>query len=210
MPHDTVAERRANIIGWVYSSFHMEPLMANILGEASDTIDIELLDGKTLFDESLMYDSDPTASHLSGSSDAWFRAARQVEIANHTWTVAAHSLPNFDMELEGGKPQFIAYAGTAASLLLALLTWLLAFGRKRALQEVQEIRQSESHYRQIFEENASVAYLLDPDTGRIVDANAAAVAFWGYSLEELRGLNIAKISIAPSAKVVEVMNMIKS
>ncbi len=210
VPHDTVDERRTNIIGWVYSVSRMEPLMTNILGEASGTIDVEILDGKTLSDESLMYDSDPSASHLARGSKDMFKSAKQIEIANHTWTLAAHSLRTFDMELEGGKPQVIAYAGTGASLMLALLTWLLVYGRARALQDAEDIKQSESRYRQMFEENASVAFLLDPDNGRIVDANAAAIAFWGYTMEELRGMNIAKISIAPSGKVVEVMNAIKT
>ena len=210
MPHDTVAERRANIIGWVYSVSRMEPLMANILGEASNEIDIEILDGKTLLDESLMYDSDPSASHLARGSNDLFKTAKQIEIANHTWTLAAHSLRTFDMDLENGKHQVIAYAGTGASLLLALLTWLLVYGRTRALQDAQEMKQSESRYRQMFEKNASIAFLLDPDTGHIVDANAAAIAFWGYSLEELRGMNIAKISIVPSGKIVEVMNTIRN
>ena len=210
IPHDTVAERRANIVGWAYSVSRMEPLMANILGEASNTIDVEILDGKTLSDESLMYDSDPSASHLTRGSSDLFKTAKQVEITNHTWTLAAHSLHTFDMELEGGKPQFAAYAGTGTSLLLALLTWLLVYGRVRALQDAEEIKQSESRYRQMFEENASIAFLLDPDTGNIVDANAAAISFWGYSMGELLGMNIAKISIAPSSKVVEVMSKIKS
>ena len=209
IPHETVAARRANIIGWTYSVSRMEPLMDNILGEASSTIDIEILDGKTLSDESLMYDSDPSASHLMRGSKDLFKAAKQVEIANHTWTLAAHSLYTFDMKLEGGKPQVVAYAGAGASLLLSLFTWLLVYGRKRALQDAHDIKQSAVRYRQMFEENASVAYLLDPDTGNIVDANAAAIAFWGYSLEELHGMNIAKISIAPSGKVVEVMSKIK-
>ena len=210
VPHGTLAERRANIIGWAYSVSRMETLMSGILGEASDTIDIEILDGDTMSDESLMYDSDPSASHLVRASSALFKAAKRLEITNHTWTLAAHSLYIFDTGLEGGKQQVVAYAGIGTSLLLALLTWLSGYGWTRALQDAQEIKQSESRYRQMFEENASIAYLLDPDTGHIVDANAAAIAFWGYPLEELRGMNIAKISIAPSAKVVEVMNMIKS
>lgn len=209
-PHGTIAERRANIIGWVYSVSRMEPLMVNIIGEISNEIDIEILDGDTMSDESLMYDSDPNTSHLVRGSSALFKAAKRIEIENHTWTLAAHSLYTFDMVLEGGKPQVVAYAGIGASLLLAMLTWLLGYGRAHALQDAREIKRSESRYRQMFEENASIAYLLDPDTGHIVDANAAAIAFWGYSLEELRGMNISKISIAPSGKVVEVMNMIKS
>lgn len=207
--HDTVAERRAQIVGWVYSVSRMEPLMDGILGEASSMIDIEILDGYTLNAETLMYDSDPNASHLTSSSNAFFKSNNLIEIASHPWALAAHSLYSFDSQFESGKPQLMAYAGIGASLLLALFTWLLVYGRARALQDAREISQSASRYKQMFEDNASVAYLLDTDTGRIVDANAAAIAFWGYSLEELRGMNISKISIAPSGNIVEVMNMIK-
>lgn len=209
VPHETLAERRASIVGWVYSVSRMETLMAGILGEASSMIDVEILDGSTLSDETLMFDSDPSASHLISGSGYLFKSATRLEIASHPWTLAAHSLSRFDEQLEGGKPQFIAYAGAGASLLLALFTWLLVYARTRALQDAREISQSASRYKQMFEDNASVAYLLDPDTGRIVDANAAALAFWGYSLEELRSMNVSKISFVPSGKIVEVMNKIK-
>ena len=206
---DTLAWRRANIIGWIYSVSRMEPLMTGILGEASTEIDVEILDGDTMSDETLMYDSDPSASHLTRESHALFKSSQHINITNHTWTLAAHSNHTMDMELEGGKPQFIAYAGIGASILLTLLTWLLVYGRARALQDTEDIKQNEARYRQMFDENASISFLLDPDTGRIVDANAAALAFWGYSLEELRNMNISRISIAPSGKVVEVMNKMR-
>ena len=209
LPHKTMEERRASIVGWVYSVSRMEPLMAGILGEASGEIDIEILDGETLSDETLMYDSDPSTSHLTRGSNALFKSSKRIDIANHPWVLAAHSNHTFDMGLEDGKSQFIAYAGTGASVLLALLTWLLVYGRIHALQDAQEIKRSEARYRQMFDENASISFLMDPDTGHIVDANAAASAFWGYTLEELRGMNISKISIAPSGKVVEVMNKIR-
>ena len=210
IPHDTLTQRRTNLVGWIYASSRMEAMMEGIRGEAYTDLDIELHDGDSISDETLMYDSDVSNSHLASGSHAYFRSASRLEIANHYWTVAAHSLPGFDFQLEGGKPQFIAYAGTGVSVLLVLLTWLLTYGRARALQDAQEIAQSEARYRQMFEENASIAYLLDPDTGHIVDANAAALAFWGYSLNELRSMNISKISIVPSGKIVEVMDTIRS
>ena len=210
VPHDTLARRRANLVGWVYASSRMEAMMDGIRGEAFSDLDIEIHDGDSISDETLMYDSDVSKSHLaSGSKDA-FKAAIHIEIAGHEWTLTAHSLPGFDFQLEGGKPQVIVYAGVGAGVLLALLTGLLVYGRARALQDAREITQSEARYRQMFEENASVAYLLEPDTGHIIDANAAALAFWGYSLEELRSMNISKISIVPSGKIIEVMSKIKS
>lgn len=210
VPHDTLNSRRANLIGWVYASSRLEAMMEGIRGEAFSDLDIEIHDGNNISDETLMYDSDFSNSHLASGSQAAFRAAIRMAIAGHEWTLAGHSLPGFDFQLEGGKPQVIAYAGVGASVLLALLTGLLVYGRARALQDAREITQSEARYRQMFEENASVAFLLEPDTGHIVDANAAALAFWGYTLEELRSMNIAKISITPSGKIVEVMSKIKS
>ena len=209
IPHDTLAKRRANLIGWVYASSRLHAMMEGIRGEGYTDLDIELHDGDSVSVETLMYDSDISASHMASGSQAHFRSAIRLPIANHYWTLAAHSLPGFDFELESGKPRFIAYAGTGGSILLALLTWLLVYGRTRALLDARDISQSEARYRQMFEENASIAYLLDPDTGHIVDANAAALAFWGYSLEELRDMNIAKISIVPSGKIVEAMSKIK-
>lgn len=209
MPQDTLAERRLNLVGWVYSSFRMEDVMTGVRGENSAEFDLEIHDGDNISDESLMHDSDASHSHLASDSKALFRSAQRMTIANHYWTLAAHSLPAYDSLLEGGKSQFIPIVGLGASLLLTLLTWLLVYGRARALQDAQEISQSEARYRQMFEENASVAYLLDPDTGHIVDANTAALAFWGYTLEELRNMNIAKISIAPSEGIIEVMSKIK-
>lgn len=208
-PHDTLAERRANIAGWVYSVSRMEKLMAGIIGEASDMMDIEILDGVTLSDETLMYDSDPHASHLISGKGYMFKHAEPINIMSHTWTLAAHSLHTFDLKLEEGKAETIAYGGIAISLLASLFTWFLVYARLRALQDAREIRQNASRYKQMFEDNASIAYLQDPDTGRIVDANAAAISFWGYSMEELRGMNISHISFVPGGKIIEVMGKMK-
>jgi len=48
------------------------------------------------------------------------------------------------------------------------------------------LRESEELFRQIFEQNEDPAFLLDPDTLAILDANAAAVRLYGYGKEELR------------------------
>lgn len=208
LPHDTLEQRRNNIIGWVYASSRMEAMMNGIRGGSQENIDIEVHDGEDISDESLLYDSDTSNSHLANASPAKFRGATPVSIANHDWTIAAHSLPGFDYRLEDYKPR-IVYVSLITSVLLSLLTGLLVYGRARALEDAHEISQRESRYRQMFEENPSIAYLLDPETGQIVDANTAAVEFWGYSLEELRNMNISKISFVPSDKIVEVMGIIK-
>ncbi len=207
-PHQTLQQRRENIIGWVYASSRMEAMMQGIRGESRESIDIEVHDGSDISDESLLYDSDISNSHLAYVSKAIFKGSTPLMIANHVWTIAAHSLPGFDYRLENGRSR-IVYISLITSVLLSLLTGLLVYGRARAIEDAIEIAQRGARYRQMFEENPAIAYLMDPGTGQIVDANTAAVEFWGYSLEELRSMNIAKISFIPSNKIVEVMGIIK-
>jgi diguanylate cyclase (GGDEF)-like protein/PAS domain S-box-containing protein len=57
------------------------------------------------------------------------------------------------------------------------------------------LRESERRYRQMFENNRAVQILLDPASGRIVDANMAAAEFYGWSIETLRSMYIWQINM---------------
>lgn len=58
-------------------------------------------------------------------------------------------------------------------------------------------------YKEIFYNDHTVMLLIDPDSLRIVDANLAAINFYGYSLEELVKLKISDINIAADDFVLE-------
>jgi PAS domain S-box-containing protein len=53
------------------------------------------------------------------------------------------------------------------------------------------LRESEELFRQIFEQNEDAAFLLDPHSLSILDANAAAVRLYGYGKEHLRSGGLA-------------------
>ncbi|MBT3065554.1 EAL domain-containing protein [Rhodoferax sp. U11-2br] len=61
--------------------------------------------------------------------------------------------------------------------------------------------QSEARFRQLFEKNSSVMLLIEPASGDIVDANAAALDYYGYSSQQLVGLNISAINTLPAEVV---------
>lgn len=61
---DAVDDRRANFKGWLSIVFHMEHLMAGILGKSFSDLDIEIYDGDEMMAETLMFDSEPfTGKH---------------------------------------------------------------------------------------------------------------------------------------------------
>jgi PAS domain S-box-containing protein len=69
----------------------------------------------------------------------------------------------------------------------------------------EALRRSEERYRQMFERNRAIKLLVDPQTGAIVDANPAAVEFYGYRLDEMKQLKVTDINILPAEQVAAAM-----
>ncbi len=64
------------------------------------------------------------------------------------------------------------------------------------LRAERSLRESEERYRQFFDANQAVKLVVDPRTARLVDANAAAARFYGYSREQLLTMKITDINTA--------------
>ncbi|MEI7707234.1 MAG: PAS domain S-box protein [Chlorobium sp.] len=61
-------------------------------------------------------------------------------------------------------------------------------------QQEEALRRSEKQFRSMFEGHSAVKLLVDPDTGKIIDANSSAADFYGWSVEELRNMRILQIN----------------
>ncbi|MEI6510373.1 MAG: ATP-binding protein, partial [bacterium] len=59
------------------------------------------------------------------------------------------------------------------------------------------LRESEDKYRKLFEMESDALFLTDAQSGQILDANMAAVALYGYSLDELLGMRNVDLSAEP-------------
>jgi len=57
-----------------------------------------------------------------------------------------------------------------------------------------ELKQSEERFRKFFEGHSSIMLIIDPYTGSIIDANPAAVEFYGWSTEKLRQMSMREIN----------------
>lgn len=53
----------------------------------------------------------------------------------------------------------------------------------------------------MLDDHAAVMLLLDPDTGAIADANKAAADFYGYTVDELRSMNIRAINMVGDKEI---------
>ena len=76
-------------------------------------------------------------------------------------------------------------------------------------QVEKDLRESEAQYRSLFKNNHSVMLLIDPETANIVDANPAAVSFYGWSYESLTRKKITDINTLTEEQVFAVMEKAK-
>ncbi len=197
-PHETVAERRANIVGWISSVFRMGDLMMGILSDHVNEFDIDIFDGETISNNSMMHD--PDHGGVFRDSTARFQNAQPLDIAGRKWTLQVISKPDFDAMLDKEKSQLIGVGGIVTSVLIALLTWLLVHGRALALQTAhrmnRELIEREKGLRlaaTVFKTVDEAVMVTSPDN-RIIAVNPSFTRITGYSADEVIGRNPRMLS----------------
>jgi len=74
------------------------------------------------------------------------------------------------------------------------------------IKRTQEaLRDSESLFRNLFEYHATVQLVIDPDSGKIIDANNSAATFYGWTREQLRQMRIQDINTLSPAEIKQEM-----
>jgi PAS domain S-box-containing protein len=76
-------------------------------------------------------------------------------------------------------------------------------------QVEKALRESEERYKSLFKNNHSVMLLIDPESADIVDANPAAISFYGWSHEELTRKKITNINTLTKRQVFQEMKRAK-
>jgi diguanylate cyclase (GGDEF)-like protein/PAS domain S-box-containing protein len=159
---------------------YMNARMAQLLGGTVDG-----LHGSAMWD--FVPDSSKSNAHenierrKSGVSETHEFLFRRLD-GTHFWA----ELSAAPLASENGS-----YAGCFA--FVSDISW-----RKAAEQAISE---SERTFREVFERSQAVKLMIDPETGAIVAANAAARAYYGYDETEFGQINIRQINILSQADI---------
>jgi len=100
--------------------------------------------------------------------------------------------------------------------LLTSLAENLAYGitmlQNRHAREIAEedLRQSEARYRSLFQNKHTVMLIIEPETGMIVDANQAAVTFYGWELAVLCQMKISQINLLTEQEAAREMELARN
>jgi len=69
------------------------------------------------------------------------------------------------------------------------------------LRQLNGIHQKEQLFQDMFLYNNAIQLIIEPKTGKIQEANYAAVAFYGYSLDEFKKLSIHDLNLLPKDNI---------
>nr|WP_240954041.1 EAL domain-containing protein [Solimonas marina] len=176
------AARRSALIGYVYAPFRMGDFMHPVLAGRPAGLGVRVRDasGGILFDD--MSEDSANDLHQSLSLDAYGRRW-QFEFAATPGFAAVHDWAGI-AALVGG---------IAGSLLLAMVTFLLATGRQRArtmaMQMTAALRETEANQRAIVDSSAEGILTIDT-SGMVLTFNRAAELIFGYPSETVIGRNV--------------------
>ncbi len=134
---------------------------------------------------------------------AWYlrRVDSRMERPLYIWTlgIAVHALMLLSqLILPGGLGWVVIRRIGVVVIILysAALQVVLTvfFDRQRQKALMEELKVKEAEYRALFENRHAPMLVIDFETGQIVNANAAAEAFYGWTVAELRSMYIFHIN----------------
>jgi PAS domain S-box-containing protein len=124
----------------------------------------------------------------------FFRSqARQYGFDETKYLAALEAVPRMSREiLDSGMSFFMQLADLLSRLSYSNLKLARSLAECDTIMD--SLRESEERFRKMFERHKAIMLLVEPESGAIVDTNAAAAEFYGYSHETLRGMNIGEIN----------------
>lgn len=150
-----------------------------------------------------------TADTPSGSP---FSMIRPILAFGKVFTVTAYARKEF-MVMYPVRANWMTIL-IGLSLTTALVTVMhMAFRRREELERLvvertNKLKEREQAYYSQFANNSAMMLLIDFVDGAIVDANSAALTFYGYTREQLLAMHISNIDTLPDSKIKRVMTSV--
>ncbi len=143
----TAEQRRAAILGTVYSPFRMNNFMAGLLSPiATEQFILEVYDGATASEEALMFRSSPSEP-LRHFRSAPLQRRFEMKVSNHRWTADVTAKPAFQTASDHTSSRIILASGLLLTLLATIIHQNLRSTESKALdlatRMTSELRSSE-------------------------------------------------------------------
>lgn len=173
-PMDTVAARRAALVGFVYSPIRCKDFIYATLGEMPIDISFELFTSEEETQDSLLFSSiDPAKLTLPEGYRPTYQNIKKLEAFGNNWQIAFKSLPLFQEEMRRTSSYAALAGGILVSCLLTMISLMLQSAHNKAIEAAETHRAGEELVRRklktIIEPEGDIGELTLAD---ILDRNA--------------------------------------
>ena len=103
-------------------------------------------------------------------------------------------------QLRKSRDTLILNLGLLVAVFTGILTllWSVTGRAENQLSDTfHKLKESEENFRNMFLKHAAVMMLIDPVTGKIIEANTSAIGFYGYAEADLIGMNFSDLNTLP-------------
>ena len=196
----TPEDRRRALQGWVFASIRIDELMKGIDAITEDQVEFDVFEGDATSLAALIYDSDSRiGQYRSGTvtddnyAGSRFSTCMSLSLYGRQWWFRIASRPGFGIGVNRLLLALVLGGGLAISLLAAVMTWVLAGARSRAIALADKITcelklATENSQRLALVASLAKSGVMITDVeGRVEWMNDAYVRATGYSLEEMKG-----------------------
>ncbi|WP_018476336.1 CHASE domain-containing protein [Pontibacter roseus] len=173
----SITERQQLIKGFIYSPFRARDLMLAILDDDFRDIDVEVYDGTTPTEESLLFSTDTTL-HYHSPKKRELATMSTLSIGNNTWRIYCSPKPAFMRSADTELPYFILLGGTIIGLLMFFIIWSLSNTRRS------------NSLKQTITDNSTAALFIIDAKGNTTFMNPAAEEITGYTFEEMKNRSL--------------------
>ncbi len=204
MPTDTIEERRAAFVGWVYAPFRMGDLMKGVLGDGETNVEYEIFDGTDLTKDALLYDSNDVF-HAEDAAHAYASSrTTTLNLQGRTWTIVYTAGGDYLTESERAQPTMVAAAGLVVDFLLFYIISSIALMQRRAEALAKDMtdeardarRELEAKLVELEQSNSDLqkfAYVASHDLKSPMRAVHQLAAWIEEELEDVEGLEDTEV-----------------
>lgn len=206
----SVAQRRADLLGWVYAPFRMRDMVTTVLQGDLQMVRVRLIDqggagsddpgGEVSAGDALLFDShEGLAASLAQAPSQTLRGlavSLPLQVGGRIWRVQFEPLASYPLS-DRRVYRGLAMVGVALTgVMLCALTWVLLFTRERANAMAHDlaatISEGEERFRLMVEGVKDYAILMLDDRGTVMTWNAGAARIKGWQAEDIIGQHFGR------------------
>jgi PAS domain S-box-containing protein len=180
---DTVEERRAAHLGWVYAQVYPDVFLDGVLGPMGRTLRLHFFEAGGLGRDQLLYASDGAGTEPLPA----FERVTEITMAGRTFQLGWQRGPKFPIASRAPALWVAGSLAVATLLLAGLVMSLQSLGRRAtaiAIERTVALTASEERFREAFE-SAGIGMAIVALDGRWLRVNTTLCEIVGYASSEL-------------------------